>query len=167
MLAKFQAEAEAVGAQVKRFASVADAVPYVELLSEKGIMVASQLPTVARKAFGESFFSSPEAALDATLCVSYARAGIAATGSLVLDLADDGDRRCTALTRKHAVFLPASAVVADLYALHDLLSDMLTTTGPSRLSITTGPSRTADIERVLTIGVHGPKELHLLILEGE
>jgi len=167
MLAKFQAEAEAVGAQVKRFATVADAVPYIEGLSERGIAVASQLPAAARNAFVESFFSTPDAAPEATLCVSFAKAGIAATGSIVLDLSDDGDRRSTALASKHAVFLPGSAIVPDLYALHDLFDGLLAASSRSRLSITTGPSRTADIERVLTIGVHGPKELHLLILEGE
>jgi L-lactate dehydrogenase complex protein LldG len=167
MLTKFQTEAEAVGTQVRRFASVADAVPYIEQLSEKGIVVASHLPAAVRKAFDESLFSASETASDSTLCVSFAKAGIAATGSLVLDLGDDGDRGCTALARKHAVFLPASTVVADLYALHDLIDGLLTSSGPARLSITTGPSRTADIERVLTIGVHGPKELYLLILEGE
>jgi L-lactate dehydrogenase complex protein LldG len=35
---------------------------------------------------------------------------------------------------------------------------------PSYFSWVTGPSRTADIERVLTIGVHGPRELHILIV---
>ena len=167
MLTKFQAEAEGVGAQVKRFSSVCDAIPYLEQLSGQGIVVSSQLPPAAREAFGENFFSSAEAAPNAELCISYARAGIAATGSVLLDLSAAGDRSCTSLARKHAVFLPASTIVADLYALHGLIDQMLTVNGTARLSITTGPSRTADIERVLTIGVHGPKELHLLILEGD
>jgi len=38
---------------------------------------------------------------------------------------------------------------------------------PRYLSFISGASRTADIERVLTIGVHGPRELHLLILDEE
>jgi L-lactate dehydrogenase complex protein LldG len=60
-----------------------------------------------------------------------------------------------------------SALVPDIYALQETLSHKLTNSMTARLSITTGPSRTADIERVLTIGVHGPKELHLLVIEGE
>ena len=36
---------------------------------------------------------------------------------------------------------------------------------PNYLAFVTGPSRTADIERVLALGVHGPLELHILILE--
>jgi L-lactate dehydrogenase complex protein LldG len=38
---------------------------------------------------------------------------------------------------------------------------------PSMLSFTTGPSRTADIERVLVIGAHGPKELFVFLIDDQ
>jgi L-lactate dehydrogenase complex protein LldG len=101
------------------------------------------------------------------LCVSFARAGIAATGSILLEISDPKERAATALPLIHAVFLKASTIVADLYALQNILAEGLSSSGTAYLSLTTGPSRTADIERVLTIGVHGPKELHVLVLEGE
>ncbi len=95
------------------------------------------------------------------------RAGIAATGSLLLELADPYERSATALPLIHVVFVKGSTIAPDLYALHELLAQELASAKTAYLSITTGPSRTADIERVLTIGVHGPKELHVLVLEGE
>jgi L-lactate dehydrogenase complex protein LldG len=167
MLDKFQEGAEAVGAIVKRYTSVADAVAYVKELAGKGGMLATHLPEEIREGFSGTAFALPEAAAQAYLCVSFAKAGIAATGSLLLDVADPQERSFTALPPVHAVFIKASSLVPDLYAIHDLLASELAAAKTAYLSLTTGPSRTADIERVLTIGVHGPKELHVLVLEGE
>ena len=167
MLDKFQFESEAVGATVKRFTLLDDAAAYATDLAESGIAVASALPANIRVAFGDSFFSPQKSAAGAKLCVSFALAGIARTGSILLDLKNGMDRDCASLAAKHAVFLPASKIVSDLYALQDRLNEILCQPHAARLSITTGPSRTADIERVLTIGVHGPKELHLLVMEGD
>ena len=167
MLEIFQVAAEAVGTSVKRFTTIAEAVSFVKGLAGDRPISASHLPPEIREAFSGTVFATPAEFADSRLCVSLAQAGIAATGSLLLDLSDQDERSATSLPLIHAVFLKKSAIVPDLYALHDLINQKIASSQSTRLSITTGPSRTADIERVLTIGVHGPKELHVLVMEGE
>ena len=165
MLTTFQAAAESIGATVKRFSSVEDAVIYAKKLGGDAPVGVAALSPQLRKAFGPGYFALPEEAPASRLCVSQAQAGIAATGSMLIDLSDPKERAAAGLSLVHAVFLDAAAIVADLYALQDRLAAAIAARPTSYLSITTGPSRTADIERVLTIGVHGPKELHILIME--
>ncbi len=167
MIEIFQKSAEAAGSIVKRFVSVADAASYIATLTAGAPISTSQLPQEIRDALTGVSFAPPGNTADAWLCVSFAKAGIAATGSLFLKLDDPCERGATALPLLHAVFVRGSSIVPDLYSLHDLIASELNSPNPSYLSITTGPSRTADIERVLTIGVHGPKELHVLVLEGD
>lgn len=165
MLDRFTAAAEAVGGVVKRFVSTAEAGSYLqEIAGEKGVSFSTLPPEIAEAL--PSFTEAPSPA-DAHLCLSWARAGIADTGTLLLDVRDPAGRAATGLATVHAVFLAETAIVSDLRSVHDLLQESLSSPGGGYLSLTTGPSRTADIERVLTIGVHGPKELHILILKGE
>jgi L-lactate dehydrogenase complex protein LldG len=92
--------------------------------------------------------------------------GIAATGSLVLDSSSEDLRLATMLAETHVAVLPLSRLRPDSEALEaDLVRVM--ESPPSYLAFITGASRTADIERVLTIGVHGPRELHVLILKDQ
>lgn len=167
MLADFQVAAEAVGTSVKRFTTIAEAVSYVQGLAGGDSISASHLPPEIREAFSGTVFTAPTEFANSRLCVSLAEAGIAATGSLLLDLSGHDERSASSLPLIHAVFLKKSAIAPDLYALHDLIAQKIASSQSTRLSITTGPSRTADIERVLTIGVHGPKELYVLVMEGE
>jgi len=167
MVAEFQVAAEAVGTSVKRFTTIAEAVSYVQGLAGGDPLSATYLTPEIQKAFHGTVFAALEKAADTRLCVSLARAGIASTGSLLLELSDPKERGATALPLIHVVFLKESTIVSDLYALQDIIANELSSSGTAYLSLTTGPSRTADIERVLTIGVHGPKELHVLVLEGE
>jgi L-lactate dehydrogenase complex protein LldG len=166
MIDLFQESAEAVGSVIKRFVSVADAVSYIKELAGDAPVGASYLPPEIREAFAGMVFAAPEELADTRLCVSFAQAGIARTGSLLLELADPRERGATALPLLHVVFVKGATIVPDLYALRERLNQGLNSAKTAYLSITTGPSRTADIERVLTIGVHGPKELHVLVLEG-
>ncbi len=90
--------------------------------------------------------------------------GIADTGTLVLDSSSEDLRLATMLSETHIAVLPISrlrASASDLEAEMNRLMD----SPPNYLAFITGASRTADIERVLTLGVLGPLELHLLLLK--
>ena len=83
-----------------------------------------------------------------------------------MDSTSEDFRIATMLCETHVAVLPKSRIVPDVMSLEDELASALKT-APKYLAFISGASRTADIERVLTIGVHGPQELHLLILEGD
>lgn len=90
--------------------------------------------------------------------------GIAETGTLAIESSSEELRLATMLAEIHVAVLPKSRIRAtaeDIYAeLKGLMNQ-----NPDYLAFITGASRTADIERVLALGVHGPLELHILILE--
>jgi L-lactate dehydrogenase complex protein LldG len=90
--------------------------------------------------------------------------GIGATGSLVLDSTSEDLRLATMLCETHVAVLPRSRLKPDSQSLEAEMERLLEEP-PRYLAFITGASRTADIERVLTLGVHGPLELHLLILD--
>ena len=68
------------------------------------------------------------------------------------------------LSETHIAWIPASRIVPDATDLSAYLVEKMKSP-PGYMSFITGASRTADIERVLAIGVHGPQELHILIME--
>jgi len=103
------------------------------------------------------------AALAGGTGIVLAIAGVAETGSLVL--ADDAlaPRLLSMLADVCVVLVHASAILPSLDEAGALLAE-LQSTGHRYVSMVTGPSRTADIERVLTIGVQGPKALHVIVV---
>ncbi|EFL53067.1 protein of unknown function DUF162 [Solidesulfovibrio fructosivorans JJ]] len=99
------------------------------------------------------------------IALTTAAAGIAETGTIVVRSTDEEVRLATMVAETHIAVLPADAIVADSYDLEEQMAAWMA--GPDYTAFITGPSRTADIERVLALGVHGPLELHILILEGK
>jgi L-lactate utilization protein LutC len=97
--------------------------------------------------------------------VTDARAGIAETGSLVCVAGPGRGRGLSLVPPVHIAVLWASDLVADLI-------DVWAPRGPigiaasSSTVLITGPSKTADIEGVLITGVHGPREVHIVLIEG-
>ena len=90
--------------------------------------------------------------------------GIAETGTLVIDSTSEELRLATMVSEVHVAVLPINRLRATSL---DLEKELLQTmgTGPNYWAFITGASRTADIERVLALGVHGPLELHILLME--
>jgi len=91
--------------------------------------------------------------------------GIAETGTLMLASDSEEIRIATMLASIHIAMLPVSKIRPDTGAIEMELNEILRKDSPSYTAFITGPSRTADIERVLAIGVHGPVELHLLLVK--
>jgi L-lactate dehydrogenase complex protein LldG len=97
--------------------------------------------------------------------LTMAAAGIAETGTVVVRSANEEVRLASMIAETHIAVLSASTIVADSY---DLEPQLVAWMGqPDYTAFVTGPSRTADIERVLALGVHGPLEMHILVLEGK
>lgn len=92
--------------------------------------------------------------------------GIAETGTLVLDSSSEEVRLATMISEVHIALLPQSRIRANAYELEAELRNNMAA-HPNYTALITGASRTADIERVLALGVHGPLELHILLLREE
>ena len=93
--------------------------------------------------------------------VTSAQAGIAETGTLVLDSSVDRNRLVSLVPPVHIAILDASRIYT---TLGETLAALQSGDEVSpAITFITGPSRTADLELTLTIGVHGPQELYVII----
>lgn len=97
--------------------------------------------------------------------ITEVQAGIAETGTLVLDSSVERNRLVSLVPPVHIAILDASRIYL---TLGETLA-FLQSNGEVSPAITfiTGPSRTGDIELTLTVGVHGPKELYVIVNEGQ
>ncbi len=97
-----------------------------------------------------------------TLC----EALVARNGSILLSNGNMAGRRLSIYPPVHIVLAYTSQMVLDIKDGLKLLKARYENNLPSMISNVTGPSRTADIEKTLVLGAHGPKELFVFLLEG-
>ncbi|WP_429885605.1 lactate utilization protein [Geoalkalibacter halelectricus] len=170
----FSEAAARVGAQVLPIQGAADAAEYIHARAG-GLILFPPSPCLERLGFAGALracgaeLASQNLRAHAPLAaagVTGANFAIADTGTVVLQSTAEATRLATTLPARHFVVLDPRRIVTDGLAAVPSLRRLQEQSPRSFLAYISGPSRTADIERVLTIGVHGPCELHVLLLEG-
>ncbi len=108
--------------------------------------------------------SGPSAGND-EVSVTAAFAAIAETGTLLLHSGPSSPTTLNFLPENHIVVLRASQIVG---AYEDAW-DQLRAAGkmPRAVNLITGPSRTGDIEQTIMLGAHGPRRLHIILVEDD
>jgi len=97
--------------------------------------------------------------------ISTTQAAIAETGTLVLDSVRERHRLVSLVPPVHIAILNASTIYMTLSETLSMLQSA-EELSPA-VTFITGPSRTADIELTLTIGVHGPQELYVIVNQSQ
>lgn len=101
---------------------------------------------------------------DADLGLTGVEYAIASSGTIVMAASPQHPRSASLLPPVHIAVVRQDQLLPDLAALADKLHQDFPERPSSGLALITGPSRTADIEQTLSIGVHGPGELHVLLI---
>lgn len=103
--------------------------------------------------------------VDADAGVTDVEWGIASTGTVILPMRSTNRRSTSLLPPIHVALLASERILPDVPAAiaHVGESYMKPTGRLSSVVLVTGPSRTADIELNLVLGVHGPRQLHIIL----
>lgn len=177
MFEKFKAKAEAVGSEVYRFKTKSETLDFIlnfmkkegvfdsrksyALWSDSGFMKDADKKSFSEKVPGLKFEITRESAADSLVGVSEMSFAIADTGSLVADQTSINERLVSTLPVIHLALIGTARILEDKAAVFRKIRPE----NSSYIAFITGPSRTADIERVLTIGVHGPKRLVIVFVD--
>jgi L-lactate dehydrogenase complex protein LldG len=100
-------------------------------------------------------------------CLSGADAAIAESGTLVVVTGPGRGRLASLIAPVHITILPADRIVRTLQDAFELLYAQFgqdVVHERANVTLITGPSRSGDIEQTLTLGVHGPKEIHVIVV---
>jgi len=111
------------------------------------------------------FYSTDTDFLNADVGITACESLIARNGSIMVSNGTEAGRRLSIYPHVHIVIARSSQLVLDLKDAFKLLKEKYAENLPTMISNITGPSRTADIEKTLVLGAHGPKELYVFLLE--
>jgi L-lactate dehydrogenase complex protein LldG len=154
----FTAKAELLGAAVMRTSSEDTAVGLLRETANEFVCTASVTRDFSRIA--DHATRAPDG--PATEVVAAGKFAVAETGSVAVD-EPRADRGLCFLAERLWLLVPESEIVPSIDAAMLRMRELVQAGAPHPL-LMSGPSRTADIERVLTVGVHGPRALVVVVI---
>ena len=175
---EFEKRAQAAAAEIFRVKTAVEAQEIVSNLvkftnAKKVVVADSQLQQAAGinnklESMGVTVYTDivdiSEHAETADIGISTIEFGIAETGSVCMDGYAFESRLVSMLPPLHIAFMNSNHVVLGITEAFDIISKVYDN---GYISFITGPSRTSDIERVLTIGVHGPSRFVVIAIDEE
>jgi L-lactate dehydrogenase complex protein LldG len=120
----------------------------------------------ARATSTQERFSSKELA-ECEAAITSCELLVARTGSIVMSAAGDSGRAVSVYAPVHICIAYTSQLVYDIKDGLQKLKEKYQSQMPSLITFATGPSRTADIEKTLVVGVHGPKEVYVFLVDSQ
>lgn len=113
-----------------------------------------------------NFTAFPEIELkDCDASITGCEALVARTGSIVMSAAQQSGRTVSVYAPVHICIAHMDQLVYDIKDALQIIKDKYKSKLPSLITFATGPSRTADIEKTLVVGVHGPKEVYVFLVQ--
>lgn len=176
-LAEYRGHAEPVGVRVERVGNSLDAAALIQRIAVEAAaddaLVSSEVFAAAPALAAEierlglplRAPTSPADARDQRLGLSLARRAIAETGSVLLAEPTLADRATAMLTRINVTLCRTSDLAPSLVEAAAVLKAVAMQPGGSYATLMTGPSRTADIEMSLTVGVQGPASVITIFVD--
>lgn len=176
MFELFKKKAEAINGEVHFFKSKAEALEFIKDFIRQNTPGQSSKSVVwydspflegvdkdalIREIPQIEFNIDLNSASSATIGINQVDYGVAETGSIVEISEQVKKRLCSTLPEIHIAILPINKIEPDL----ESVMKKIEINKIPYLTVISGPSRTADIERVLTIGVHGPERLIILCVD--
>ncbi|MBN3035216.1 MAG: LUD domain-containing protein [Bacteroidales bacterium] len=141
----------------------------LELITEKKrdyvVCSSPQISGILDQA-GIAHISSENTVGNACISITGCECLVARTGGIIVSSGIGSGRKEFVFPDCHIVLAYTSQIVNEIRDGLNLVQARYPDRLPSQITMITGPSRTADIEKTLVMGAHGPKELFLLLTEG-
>ncbi len=166
LLSTFKEELEAIGGNVfieENFEGIKHRLS--EIITEKSLGKVFCIDDQVQQAFSgvvdftetQEDFEAMQAAVTQCECL------ISRTGTVVVNASHPSGRRLNAFPPIHFIWAKYSQLVSTPHEAMEWLDNKFGNDLPSLVSFITGASRTADIEKTLVMGAHGPKEIYVFI----